>query len=168
MMIKVRLSSIFLLFVSIAFFSCASKDFKEPGKLNQPRKKTTIAFKVNFPTTWKAVEQVANNYPVISAIKESGTILTDWIKTKSDKLYSGYDENRIPYTIRYKFKIKVRPTSKGTIVNIQSKEQYFTDSVTAGIDFSGSVYQWIDTESSTHKEAAFLAKVRDILFPKSR
>ena len=132
---------IMVITISIILFSCASKDFKEPGEIKQPKKRTARTYSANFAKTWNAVSSAASQYPVISSKKESGIIVTDWIKDKSDRLYSGYGETRVPYTIRYRFTVKVKPTSKGTMVNVTSKEQYFTDSVTSGIDFSGSLYQ---------------------------
>lgn len=138
---------------------CASKDFAEPGEARVPSKDTGKVFRANFQRTWDAVVEAAGSMPVVSTDKETGTIITDWVQTKSDRLYSGYGETRIPYTIRYKFKINVKPTGSGTYVKITNKEQYYTDSVTSGIDFSGSVYQWLDTQSSTKKESEFLQKI---------
>ena len=161
-----KLCRFLLLPLVLAVVACQPKNFNEPGEIKQPKKKTGLIFRANFDKTWNAVNEVAKDLPVIVRKKDSGVIMTDWIKTKSDRLYSGFDENRIPYTIRYKFTIKVKPTSKGTMVDVENQEQYFTDSVTSGIDFSGSIYQWLDTESSTLKEAAFLEKVGDELFPK--
>ena len=148
-------------FAVVLFFiaGCASKDFAEPGEANMPRKDTGKIFRANFQKTWDAVVVVAGSMPVVSTDKETGTITTDWVQTKSDRLYSGYGETRIPYMVRYKFKVNVKPTGSGTYVKVTNKEQYYTDSVTSGIDFSGSIYQWLDTESSTKKEADFLQKV---------
>jgi len=145
---------------SVFLAGCASKDFKEPGVVTQPSSSTTRSYSSNFQDTWNAVTQAISTYPLVTSTKDNGTIVTDWIKGKSDTRYSGYGETRIPYTIRYKFTIKVKPTNKGTSVNIASKEQYLTDSVTSGIDFSGSVYQWLDVESSTQKEGQFLAEIQ--------
>ncbi len=164
----VKLSFIFLIFAFFILIGCASKDFKEPGKLNTKRHRTSMSYNANFAQTWNAVMKTVSKYPVISSSKESGLIVTDWIKGKSDYLYSGFDENRIPYTIRYKFMIKIRPDGKGAKVMVKNKEQYFVDSVTAGIDFSGSVYQWLDCESSTLKESNLLRQVQENLSPGKR
>ena len=165
-MINRRLPFLALLFLAF-LLSCAAKEFNEPGIISQSRKDVSRVFSINFQDGWKIVAQAAvGSMPVTSSNKETGVIMTDWIKAKSDRLYSGYGETRIPYTIRYKFNIKVKPTSKGTMVSVTNKEQYLSDSVTAGIDFSGSIYQWLDTESSTHKEALFLDEVEKLIGPK--
>lgn len=160
------LSAIIALLGGMFIFGCYSKDFKEPGIAKQSKQRTSTIYRANYQKTWQAVIDAAGDLPITNSRKESGIVTTDWIKGKSDRLYSGYGENRIPYTIRYKFLIKVKPTSKGTLVSVRNKEQYYADTISSGIDFSGSVYQWLDTESSTHKENDFLKKVQDKLFPR--
>ena len=154
---------VFALAVTLTGIGCAPKNFNEPGVIEQSKGETSKIFHANFQDTWKAVTQLTMNYPVISNAKETGILTTDWIKGKSDRLYSGYGETRIPYTIRYKLTVKVKPVSKGTMINVANREQYLTDSVTSGIDMAGSIYQWLDTESSTMKETALLNEIQKLL-----
>jgi hypothetical protein len=163
MMLRNKSLVIIILSVIWIIAGCASKDFNEPGVISQSKKDISRTFSMNFQDAWKFITQAAGTMPVVSANKETGVITTDWIKAKSDILYSGYGETRIPYTIRYKFTIKVKPSSRGTTVTVTNKEQYLADSVTAGIDFSGSIYQWLDTQSSTNKEAAFLDEIENVM-----
>jgi hypothetical protein len=82
---------------------------------------------------------------------------------KSDRLYSGYGDTRIPYSVRYKISISLRPSRSGVDVSIKNEEQYYSDSVTSGTDFSGSLYRWLPTESSNAKEAALLDEIANQL-----
>ncbi len=143
--------------------SCASKDFKEPGRAPHKKYSTSKTFKASYSATWRAVERVMRRYPILVAKRDKGYIRTDWISGKSDVLYSGYGETRIPYTIRYRFTVTLKRHKKGTTVEIKTKEQYLSDAVTAGVDFSGSLYQWIDTKSSTYKEHKLLQKISRLL-----
>jgi len=140
---------------------CVPKDFYEPGKLSVSGKSTSHSYNASFNDVWKAVTQAAaaKRYAVSSSIKDSGILVTDWISGKSDRLYSGYGDSRIPYNIRFKFTINVKPTKRGIVVSIKNDEQYMTDAVTSGSDFQGSLYQWVSTDSSTEKESLFLTEI---------
>ncbi|MFH1018080.1 MAG: hypothetical protein V1798_07855 [Pseudomonadota bacterium] len=140
---------------------CASKEFNEPGRLPSADRSTRKTYSGSFADVWRASlgALAAKRYAVASSQRESGLVLTDWVLGKSDRLYSGYGETRIPYNIRFKMTLKLQPTKSGVHVRVGSEEQYLSDAVTAGADFSGSLYQWITTESSTSKEAALLDEI---------
>ena len=105
---------------------------------------------------------VSRRYPILFSNKKEGEIVTDWIKGKSVALYSGYGENRIPYIIRFRFIVKVLPyenRADATKIIVKNEEQYQNDLVTSGGDFSGTLYEWIDTPTTTYKEKSILNKI---------
>jgi hypothetical protein len=140
---------------------CASKEFNEPGILSAADRPTKKTYAGSFADIWRASlgALAAKKYAVSSSQRENGVIVTDWVLGKSDRLYSGYGDTRIPYNIRFKMTIKLQPTKSGVIARISSEEQYISDAITAGTDFSGSIYQWLPTESSTAKEFALLEEI---------
>ena len=140
---------------------CASKDFAEPGVISGKKRSTGRTFSGSYSSVWNATLEAlqAKKYPITLSQREGGVIVTNWISGKSDRLYSGYGETRIPYKVRSKFSLQLRPSREGVAINIDNEEEYYSDSVTAGIDFSGSLYQWIPTKSSTKKEAAILDEI---------
>ncbi len=152
-------------FLVLLVSGCTPKEFNEPGTLPSEHEPTRRALPGSYSAVWDATLATLRNrkYPIATSQRDGGVIITDWIMGKSDRLYSGYGETRIPYNIRFKFTIRLHPSKAGVDVNIVNEEQYYSDAVTAGSDFSGSLYQWIPTQTSTAKEAAFLDEVSEIL-----
>ena len=146
----------FILITLLPLCACYSKSFQEPTVESTQKFNTSRTYRASFNSTWNALLKVLQDAPIARARKESGIVLTDWIFSKSDRLFSGYDSNKIPYKIRYKFLIRLRPGKKGTSVAIENKEQYYTDAISSGSELSGSLYQWVDTSSSTNKEKQLL------------
>jgi len=147
--------------------ACYNKEFNEPGKVEFTRRPTDRVYESDMPRTWAAVQRVLGKFPIQEARSEaSGAksyLVTDWIPGKSDVLYSGFDRNRVPYSIRYKMYVYLQSARGRTKVTIKSVEQYKDDAVTAGVDMNGSLYSWIRTESSTLKEAQLLDDIQKIL-----
>ncbi len=118
-------------------------------------------FNATFSEVWDSLSHAleSSNHLTLLKRKDQGLIITDWQTGKSDRLFSGYGDTKIPYKIRYKHKIIVQPSKQGTFVKIESQEQYLTDVITTGNDFSGSLYQWYNTKSSGYKESLLLDEV---------
>lgn len=148
----------------LVFSACSSnKDFKEPAEADHRHYDISRTFQSSLDRTFTAAAEALKKYPIMASRKEGGYIITDWITGKSDILYSGYGDTRIPYTIRYRFTVNITGGKEGSTVTIRTKEQYLSDAVTAGVDFSGSLYQWLDTKSSTHKEHRLLEQIAQLL-----
>jgi len=150
---------------------CAGKkDIAEP-LIQKPKQRyaTSASFPASYATVLAAVQQAIENkgVPISQTVSEKGLILTDWASGKSDRLFSGYGESKIPYTIRYKFLIKISPADNRTGVQIKSKEEFLTDAITAGSDFKGSLYNWMDTESTGLKESKILQAISDLISGKN-
>lgn len=154
-------------FLSLFSFGCASKDFREPEIDAASAGSVHRIFQRSYTDVWNAVVSALGEkkYAVAVSKRDGGLIVTDWISGKSDRLFSGYGENRIPYTVRFKITLKLTPTREGVRVTVKNEEQYLSDAITAGTDFSGSLYQWLNTRSSGTKEASLLALVAEQLGP---
>lgn len=149
----------------LAFVGCASKDFGEPKEVGDSEKTMRRTYANAFTDVWNGSLRVLEerNFPLAESRKDKGYVVTDWISGKSDRLYSGYGDSKIPYTVRYKLILDIQPTKSGTRVTLSNKEQYYTDAVTGGFDFQGSLYQWLDTPSSGAKEALILEDLSRLL-----
>lgn len=140
------------------FINCASKRFAEPTESGDTAKAVKKIYSQSFTDIWNSTLKVleSRSYVLAEIRKDRGQIVTDWVSGKSDRLFSGYGETRIPYSIRHRLILDIQPTKNGTKVVITNKEQYYTDSITGGFDFQGSLYQWLDTASSGNKESIVL------------
>ena len=157
--------------VSLLFWTgCASKAFREPEVSDEHTdKQIARSFSRNFSDVWDAgVATLGEKKYAISVSKrDAGLMVTDWISGKSDRLFSGYGDTRIPYAIRFKLTVKLTLTRGGVRVAIKNEEQYMSDAITAGADFDGSLYQWINTASSGAREASLMTALNEMLGPAS-
>jgi hypothetical protein len=151
--------------ISLLLFGCASKDFREPEIDGPTEDSVTRTFHRSYSDVWEAMVSAlgTKKYAVSVSKRDGGLLVTDWISGKSDRLFSGYGDTRVPYTIRFKMTIRLTPTRGGVRVTAKNEEQYISDAISAGTDFSGSLYQWISTPSSGLKETALMATVTDHL-----
>lgn len=149
--------------------SCANKNFREPEVANSSTHPTSRTYAGGLDKVWEATKDAMEerNLPISQTNREKGTIVTDWATAKSDRLFSGYGDSKIPYTIRFKFLVQLAQSSGKTLVSIKSKEEYMTDVVTSGNNFNGSVYQWVPTSSSGFKESTLLDDIAERLKPGS-
>ncbi len=159
--LKVR---VFLAISLVVLLSgCWSKNFDEPGMIEVQARPTEAVLAGAFARVWAATQTVMGKFTVVQrdldANSQRAYLVTDWTRGKSDRLYHGFDANRIPYNIRYRLYLYVIGEGAGTRVTIRNEEQYLDDTVTAGVDFNGSVQRWITTETSTIKENALLVEI---------
>lgn len=160
-----KLPALTVLGLSLILSGCWSKNFDEPGQIEVERRATEASMGASFQRTWAATQAVMAKLPVVKRDVDASTgrayLVTDWIRGKSDRLYHGYDVNRMPYVIRYKLYVYIVGEVRGgsTRVTIKNTEQYLDDVVTAGVDIQGNVETWIKTESSTLKENALLQQI---------
>jgi len=159
-----------LIFLSLLIIfgltACYNKEFNEPGKLEVDGRATERNIRVGYDKTWAAVQSILSRFPInrrdSDDVSSRAFVVTDWVQGKSDILYHGFDDNRVPYSIRYRLTVYVMGGSMGTKVQIKNIEQYRDDAITAGTDIDGSLYTWIRTESSTLKEARLLDEIEKL------
>ncbi len=142
--------------MTILLVSCYSKNFDEPGFRDTPTYRTSRTYKKPYDKVWEAVVSTMREAPITKASKASGEIVTDWIFSQSDRVYSGYDDTKIPYKVRYRLFIDLAGDSNSTNVNITNEEEYMVDSISSGGDFDGAVYKWKSISTSTLKEKRLL------------
>ena len=144
----------------LAGTGCTPKNFNEPGIEDYEELPAYETFNVDSKLAWEATFQVMSRYPIVYYNQKKMEIQTDWIKCKSERLFSEYDENRVPYAIRFRLYVHLEELSGSkTKITVTNKEQYRTDILTSGGDFQESLYEWIETESTTYKENSILKKV---------
>jgi uncharacterized lipoprotein len=146
---------------------CASKDFREPEVEGDTESHVARSFPRNFSDVWDAVIAALGEkkYAISVSKRDAGVVVTDWVSGKSDRLFSGYGDTRIPYTVRFKMALKMTPSRGGVRIIIRNDEQYMSDAISSGSDFNGSLYQWMNTPSSGIKENALLDSVAEQLAP---
>jgi hypothetical protein len=151
--------------LSLLLPACASKAFREPEESGDTESSVSRTFQRSYTDVWNAVIAALGEkkYAIALSKRDGGLLVTDWISGKSDRLYSGYGDTRIPYTVRFRMTLKLTPTRDGVRLAIRNEEQYLSDAITAGTDFTGSLYQWINTQSSGARESALLVAVGDQL-----
>ncbi len=158
-----------ILGMSLMVAGCWSKDYDEPGRIEVERQPTEVVLSADFARVWAATQAVLSKFPITkreAQITQSrGFVQTDWIRGKSDTLYHGFDRNRIPYVIRYRFLVTVSGEARinRMKVSVQNTEQYLDDMITAGVDAQGGIHSWIRTESSTLKENAILKQIEKLV-----
>ena len=145
--------------------SCASKEFREPEVVNSGHHPTSRTYVGGMDKIWEATKDAMEerNMPVSQTNRDKGVIVTEWATGKSDRLFSGFGDSKIPYTIRFKFLVQLTQAGSRTNVSIKSKEEYMTDVVTSGSNFNGSVYNWVPTTSSGFKESTLLDDIAEKL-----
>jgi hypothetical protein len=109
---------------------------------------------------WEATVEVIGEISELDVTdRTTGHITTNWIRDKSDTIYTTYGGTRIPSTVRWRMTVDVRRVSGSTEVQITSQEQVEKDMISANLEFTGSIYKWIDVPSSMAKERVLLEKI---------
>ncbi|HMQ10172.1 MAG TPA: outer membrane protein assembly factor BamC [Oligoflexia bacterium] len=164
-----KLSFLMVLLVLPGLSAClnSKKQFAEPyvQKNDTAGYSTQQIYGYSYKDTWEATNEVLNaiNTPILVSRREHGLIITDWITGKSSRLFSGYGESKIPYKIRYKMKVTVQPSKQGTVITIDSKEQYYTDVISGQLDFQGSLYRWVETKPGGEIQKNLLQQIQNYL-----
>ncbi|MED5370797.1 MAG: hypothetical protein VX899_07280 [Myxococcota bacterium] len=120
----------------------------------------TGTFKESPSDVWDAAITVMGQAaPLETMDSDRGLIQTRWVRDHSDYLYKTYGGTRIPEPVRWRMTVRVRKEGSSTEVEIVSQEQVEKDLVSANLEFTGSVYKWVDVPSSTSREQLFLEKI---------
>ncbi len=118
----------------------------------------------DFTVVWEATLEVLGDAGPIEEIDENkGLIVTGWIHGASDYIFKNFAGTRIPEPIRYRMVAEVRPNSGSTSVLLVNQEQIEKDMISVDMEFTGSIYRWIDIPSSTLKERNLLQQILDVV-----
>ncbi len=121
-------------------------------------------FNADYQSVWDASLQVmSDRYPVSRVDRERGVISTEWVHGTSDYVFNTFAGTRIPEKIRFRVFMEVRNRSGRVEARLVIHEQVEKDIISANLEFTGAIYEWIDVPSSTRKERQILEDVLDIL-----
>lgn len=147
--------------VSIIFFSsCVPPVFPEDNLPPYEERPIYGLFNAGFDRVWSAAIEAMDLYPLEIVDKERGLIVTEWITSTSDYIFSTFGATYIPEKIRFKMRLHINSRGGKTTVKIISWEQVEKDLISGNLEFTGSIYTWIDVPSSTAREREVLEKIR--------
>ena len=143
---------------------CAPKAFPEDTLPAWEERPVTGTFNADFDTVWDATLAVMGEHADLDKIeRNTGRILTDWVFDSSDYIYKTYGGTRVPEPIRWRMSVGVTRISGRTEVQMINQEQVEKDLISANLEFTGSIYKWIDVPSSTSKERMLLEEILERL-----
>ncbi len=144
----------------MTILACAPKAFPEDDLPNWEERPVVGTYGSDVEAVWDATLEVVGEIAELDVTdRATGHITTQWIRDRSDTIYKTYGGTRIPGSIRWRMTIDVRRLSGSTEVQIISQEQIEKDLISANLEFTGSIYKWIDVPSSMAKERLLLEKI---------
>jgi hypothetical protein len=124
----------------------------------------TGTFKADYDLVWEATLQVMGEAAPLEIIERTdGEIETGWVRDHSDYIYKTYGGTRIPEPVRWRMRVALRKDGGRTEVEMVAQEQVEKDLISANLEFTGSVYKWIDVPSSTSRERLMLERILVVL-----
>lgn len=148
----------------VALAACVPPPFPEDNLPAYEERPVYGNFNAEFQSVWDAALQVmSDRYPVSRVDREKGIISTEWVHGTSDYIFSTFAGTRIPEKIRFRLLMEIRNRSGRVEVRLVIHEQVEKDIISANLEFTGAIYEWIDVPSSTRKERQILEDVLDIL-----
>lgn len=143
---------------------CAPKPFPEDTLPAWEERPVTGTFNADFDTVWDATLAVMGEHADLDKIeRNTGRVLTGWVMDSSDYIYKTYGGTRVPEPIRWRMTVDVTRVSGRTEVQMINQEQVEKDLISANLEFTGSIYKWIDVPSSTSKERMLLEEILEVL-----
>lgn len=137
---------------------CIQRPFPEDD-LPEPEERPVVGtFQANYDEVWDAALTVLGDRAPLDEIdKSAGRLTTGWVSDFSDYIYKSYGGTRIPEPVRWRLDAKVvKTTGSTTEVTLLAHEQIEKDMISANLEFTGSIYDWIDVPSSTARERELL------------
>jgi hypothetical protein len=144
--------------------ACVPPPFPEDNLPSYEERPVYGNFNADFQAVWDASLQVmSDRYPVSKVDREKGVISTEWVHGTSDYIFTTFAGTRIPEKIRFRLLMEIRNRSGRVEVRLVIHEQVEKDIISANLEFTGAIYEWLDIPSSTRKERQILEEVLDIL-----
>jgi hypothetical protein len=156
--------SLLLGLIALLAMACVPPPFPEDNLPTYEERPVYGNFNAEFQAVWDASLQVmSDRYPVSKVDREKGVISTEWVHGTSDYIFTTFAGTRIPEKIRFRLLMEIRNRSGRVEVRLVIHEQVEKDIISANLEFTGAIYEWIDVPSSTRKERQILEDVLDIL-----
>jgi hypothetical protein len=143
---------------------CIPPTFPEDNLPLYEERPVEASFDASRNAVWDATLQVFSDlYPLDTIDKERGYLTTEWVVGASDYIFNVYSGTRIPEKVRFRMAIDVGDKNGRTVVRVRNHEQVEKDIISANLEFTGSIYEWIDVPSSSRKERDALTAIADEL-----
>ncbi len=153
-----------LLTCALSLSSCVPPVFPEDNIPIYEERPVYGHFNSDFTTVWESALQVmSDHYPISHVDKDRGSILTEWNLGTSDYVYNVFSGTKIPERVRFRIRMDVRNRSGKIEVRLLLHEQMEKDVISANLEFTGAIYEWIDIPSSTLRERQVLREMLDII-----
>lgn len=143
---------------------CPPPPFPEDNLPMYEERPVEATFDADFDAVWEeALTVFSDAYPLDDIEKDQGRLTTEWVVDNSDYIYNVYAGTRIPEKVRFKMGIDIGNKNGRTYVRVRNHEQVEKDIISANLEFTGAIYQWIDVPSSCRKERYALERIGDRL-----
>jgi hypothetical protein len=144
--------------------ACPPPVFPEDNLPAFEERPVEATYEASSDATWTATLAVFSDlYPIDEVDKARGRIVTEWVVGQSDYIFNAFAGTRIPEKVRFRMAIEVGQKNGRAQVRVRSHEQVEKDILSANLDFTGALYEWIDVPSSTRKERDALERIGDRL-----
>ncbi|MCB9758982.1 MAG: hypothetical protein H6739_04010 [Alphaproteobacteria bacterium] len=153
-----------LLLLAALSVGCAPRTFPEDSLPEHEERPVIGTFNADFDTVWEATLQVMGDMaPLDDISKSDGLITTSWVTGFSDYIYKAYGGTRIPEPVRWRMDVTLNSNGGRTDVRVIGHEQVEKDMISANLEFTGAIYDWIDVPSSTARERDLLEDILSML-----
>lgn len=143
---------------------CPPPPFPEDHLPVYEERPVEASFATDFEAVWEETLGVFSDlYPLDRVEKDRGVLTTEWVVGNSDYIFNVFSGTRIPEKIRFKMMIDVGERNGRTVVRVRSHEQVEKDIISANLEFTGAIYEWIDVPSSCRKERNALERIAERL-----
>jgi hypothetical protein len=139
---------------------CIPPTFPEDTLPIYEERPVEATFDATKSAVWEATLEVFSDlYPLDTIDKERGFLSTEWVVGASDYIFNVYSGTRIPEKVRFRMTIDVGDKSGRPLVRVRNHEQVEKDIISANLEFTGSIYEWIDVPTSSRKEREALERI---------
>jgi hypothetical protein len=146
--------------LAVLVAGCPPNPFPEDNLPTWEERPVEASYDENTDAVWDATITVFGDlYPIDTIDRDGGRIVTEWVIGTSDYIYNVFSGTRVPEKVRFRMVVEVGTKSGRTMVRVRSHEQVEKDIISANLDFTGSIYEWIDVPSSCKKERGALERI---------
>ena len=144
--------------------ACAPHPFPEDILPAWQDRVVESTFEQRYDQVWSAtLATLSDAYPIDVVDKSRGRLTTEWVVGSSDYIFNVFSGTRIPEKVRFRMAVDVTERAGRTQVKIRNAEQVEKDIISANLEFTGAIYEWLDVPSSGSRERELLERVADRL-----
>jgi hypothetical protein len=144
--------------------ACVPPTFPEDNLPFYEERPVEATFDAKPDQVWSTTLEVFSDlYPIDTIDKAHGLLTTEWVVGASDYIFNVFAGTRIPEKVRFQMEVDVGDNKGRPRVRVRNHEQVEKDIISANLEFTGSIYQWIDVPSSSRKERDALSEIAERL-----